>query len=167
MRVIEFAIIEKDVRVGIRRDRERALANAGADERPRLALPVPEADPRWRRSCGDQIGVPEALQARAIAVRNRSCVGLGRRGDRVRGPRAAGGRDYDPAAAAALLDGAADTPAGARLVEVSTTEPFLLELADSHAGRVEHEDRERVLTRHEPQNRLDLTALGGVGSFRS
>ena len=27
---------------------------------------------RWRRSCGDQVGVPEALQARAIAVRSRS-----------------------------------------------------------------------------------------------
>jgi hypothetical protein len=43
--VVELAIIEQDVRVGVGSDGERALADAGADQRPRLALPMPETDP--------------------------------------------------------------------------------------------------------------------------
>lgn len=35
---------------------------------------------RWRRSCGDQVGVPDALHARTIAVRSRSCVRPGKTG---------------------------------------------------------------------------------------
>ncbi len=42
--MIELAIIEEHVRVRVSCDRKRTLPNAGADERPRLTLTVPEAD---------------------------------------------------------------------------------------------------------------------------
>ena len=54
--VLEFAIVEKDVRVGVCGDREGPLPDAGADEGSGFALSVPEADaavaqvmrrPRW------------------------------------------------------------------------------------------------------------------------
>ena len=103
--------------------------------------------------------MPEAVQARAIAVRRRSCVTpgkTGRSGARSsRGGSVASdgveevGRERDPAAASALLDGAADAPAGVRLVEVAAAQALLLELADAHAGRVEDEHGERVAARHE------------------
>src|SRR3970040_456773 len=42
--VVELAVVEQDVRVGVGGDGEGALADAGSDQRPGLALPVPEAD---------------------------------------------------------------------------------------------------------------------------
>lgn len=89
--MVEFAIVEEHVGVGVRGDGEGALADLGADEGPGFALTVPEADTAVARSCGDQVGVPEALQARAIAVRRRSWV---RPGDHAR-MLAAHGREQD------------------------------------------------------------------------
>src|SRR6266536_64530 len=43
-RVVELAVIQEDVGVGVGGDRQRALADAGTDQRPGLALAVPEAD---------------------------------------------------------------------------------------------------------------------------
>src|SRR5262249_48919868 len=42
--LVEFAVVEQDVCVGVGCDRERALADAGADQGPGFALAVPEAD---------------------------------------------------------------------------------------------------------------------------
>ena len=42
--VVELAVVEQHVCVGVGGDRERALADAGADQRPGLALAVPKAD---------------------------------------------------------------------------------------------------------------------------
>lgn len=43
--MVELAVVEEHVRVRVRCDGERALANAGADQRPGLALPMPKTDP--------------------------------------------------------------------------------------------------------------------------
>src|SRR5438309_6295041 len=43
--MVELAVVEEDVRIGVGRDRKRALADAGTDQGPGLALAVPEADP--------------------------------------------------------------------------------------------------------------------------
>jgi hypothetical protein len=42
--VVDLAVVEQHVRVGVGGHGERALADAGADQRPGLALPMPEAD---------------------------------------------------------------------------------------------------------------------------
>lgn len=42
--VVELAVVEQHVCVCVGCDRERALSDAGADQRPGFALPVPEAD---------------------------------------------------------------------------------------------------------------------------
>src|SRR3954462_5547115 len=42
--MVELAVVEQDVRVRVRGDGERALTDAGADQRPRLPLPMPETD---------------------------------------------------------------------------------------------------------------------------
>jgi hypothetical protein len=44
VRVGELAVVEHDVRVRVRRHRKRPLSDAGADQRPPLALTVPQAD---------------------------------------------------------------------------------------------------------------------------
>lgn len=43
--VVNLAVVEQDRRIRVGSDRERSLTNAGADQGPRLALPMPEADP--------------------------------------------------------------------------------------------------------------------------
>jgi hypothetical protein len=125
---------------------------------------------RCRRSCGDQVGVPDALQARAIAVRSRSWVTPGEDGpvwetvlawrERHDDCFEEVGREGDPASAPAFFDGAADAPAGVWFVEVAALEAFLLELTDAHAGCVEDEHGERVEPRHEAEDGLDLVGDG-------
>src|SRR5215210_4639629 len=61
--MVELTVVEEDVGVGVGGDGEGALADPGADEGPGFAL-----------------AVPDALQARAIAVRRRSWVKPGNTG---------------------------------------------------------------------------------------
>ena len=42
--VVELAVVEKHVRISVRSDRKGALADASTDQRPGLALAMPEAD---------------------------------------------------------------------------------------------------------------------------
>src|SRR5262249_34833264 len=147
-------------------DRERSLADPCGDERPCLALPVPQADPtvaqvvrrphrRARRLAGSRDGRAQPFLRQAGEDRTVGRAVLAGRERRAYGPEEVGW-ERDPSAAAPFLDGAPDTPADVGLVEISTTEPFLLEFADAHAGRVQNEDGECVLTRHKPEDRLDL-----------
>ena len=96
------------------------------------------------------VGVADALQARAIAFRSRSWVSPGNTGrsgavlawrERREDGVEEVGWEGDPASAAALLDGAADAPAGVLFVEVAALEAFLLELADAHTVFRSHPER--------------------------
>src|SRR5437763_804012 len=60
LRVVEFAVVEEDVCVGVCGDGERALPDACADQGPGFALTVPKADsavakvvrrPGWGAGC--------------------------------------------------------------------------------------------------------------------
>lgn len=173
--MIEFAVAEEDVRVRVGGHRERPLPYAGADQRPGLALSVPKAD-----SSVAQVVRRPSKRARGLAGTRdrRSQPLLGQPGEYglVRAPVLARrkrrddggeevGREGDPAAAAALLDGAADAPAGVPLIQVAATQPFLLELADAHVRRVEHKHRQRVAARHQRQDGLDLLGRGWCRLF--
>ncbi len=168
--VLELAVVEKDVGVGVGGDGEGALANPLADEGPSLALAVPEADaavakvvrrPDWRPGglarAGDRGS--EALLGEAGEDGPGGVAVLARGERRDDGPVEVGW-EGDPAPAAALLQRPADTPARVGLVEVAAAKALLLELADAHAGGVEDEEGERIARGHERQDGLDLLCGG-------
>lgn len=102
---------------------------------------------RCRRSCGENAGTPAAMHARdrgPQTVRRDSQEDEGRADAVVSRKQVENGPEErlgygDPACAAGLRDRLRDTPAHAGLVDVAPCE--LLELSDSHSGRVEYEHR--------------------------
>ena len=68
--MVELAVVEQHVRVGVGGHGERALTDARADQGPGLALPVPQADPAVAEVVRRPGRRARRLAARAIAVRS-------------------------------------------------------------------------------------------------
>lgn len=103
------------------------------------------------------------MQARRFAVRSRSAVtpwntgAVGTRSSRGRSATTAtntSGAGVTNRARPVFSDGRGDAPASARLVQVAPRER--LEFAYAHPGSVQHDGREPVAGRQEPEHGLDV-----------
>ena len=160
-----------------RRSRRASAARRGRRLAPRFRLGDAKGlIRRWRRSCGDQVGVPDALQARAIAVRRRSWVSSGKTGRSA----ARSSRGGSVARTAAKRSGGSEIQRPRRPFSMarrirqrvfgSSRSPQRKPFSSSSPTRMPVASRtstERVEARHEAEDGFDLVRRWAASALRA